>query len=117
MEGLIFTLVWDYDFKEDEAYVDEIIQIFKEQNAQICLVELRADLSERLIRNKAALRLKHKPSKRNLEQSEKSIHYFEANYRMHSYENEFENKAIFQIDNTNLEAIEVAKIIVEKFDL
>ena len=48
LDGIIFTIVWDYDFKEDEAYIDEIIEIFKEEKAQICLVELQADLEERL---------------------------------------------------------------------
>ncbi|MBK7869168.1 MAG: AAA family ATPase [Saprospiraceae bacterium] len=117
LEGLIFTLVWDYNFKEDEAYVNEIIQVFRKRNAQICLVELQADLEERLKRNKHTHRLSHKPSKRNLEFSEKSLLRFESEYRMISYEDEFEDKVIYKIDNTNLSPEQVAAMIKEKYKL
>jgi len=117
LAGLIFTLVWNYDFKEDEAYIDKIIEIFDKQDAQICLVELRADVSERLKRNKNEDRLAAKPSKRDVEASEKSLLYFESNYRMESREDEFENKAIFKIDNTHLSAKEVAEMIKMKYQL
>ena len=117
LKGLIFTMMWDYDFKEDEEYVDEIIAIFRRKEAQICLVELQADLEIRLTRNKHDHRLKHKPSKRDLEWSEKSLLYFESELRMVSKENEFEDKPIFKINNTNLEPEQVARMIKEKFDL
>ena len=115
LEGIIFTMVWDYNFKEDEEYIDEIIAVFKEKKPQVCLIELQADLEERLKRNKHEDRLKQKPSKRNLEMSEKSLLYFEHNYRMESKENEFSNKQIYKIDNTNISAKEVAEMIKRKF--
>ena len=104
LDGVIFTIVWDYDFKEDEEYIDEIIEMFKEKETQICLIELQANLEERLKRNKFEDRLEQKPSKRNLEMSEKSLLYFENNYRMESKEGEFANKQIFKIDNTDKSA-------------
>lgn len=117
LEGVIFTIVWDYDFKEDEEYIDEIIQIFEEKESQICLIELHANLEERLERNKLEDRLKQKPSKRNIELSEKSLLYFENNYRMQSKENEFSNKKIYKIDNTAKSAKKVAKMIKKQFNL
>ena len=117
LEGLIFTLVWAFDDKEDEEYVDEIIQIFRKQNAQICIVELFADLEVRLKRNKHENRLANKPSKRDLEMSEKNLLYSESHYRMISKEHEFSDKEIFKINNTHLTPKEVALIILNEFKL
>lgn len=117
LEGLIFTFVWDYSCKEDEEYVDEIIQIFRRKNAQIFLVELRADKEQRLKRNRHEHRLVHKPSKRDLDWSEQYIHYSELNFRMESFDGEFEDKEIYKIDNTDLRPEEVAQMIREKFKL
>ncbi len=117
LEGLIFTFVWDYDCKEDEEYVDEIIDLFKEKGAEVYLVELQADLEERLKRNRHEERLRHKPSKKNLERSEKSLLYFESEYRMKSRPNELEDKSIFTLDNTHLSPGEVAKRIIAACDL
>lgn len=117
LAGVIFTLVWDYNLKEDEVYVDEIIEVFKANNAQICLVELNADVDVRLERNKSEERLKQKPSKRDLEWSEKSLLSFEKRCRMVSRENEFDNKQIYKIDNTNLSPTAVAQMIKTKFNL
>lgn len=117
LDGVIFTIVWDYDFKGDEEYIDEIIEIFAKKKAQICLVELQAELGERLRRNKLEDRLVQKASKRDVEQSEKSLLYFENNYRMASNEGEFPNKYIYKIDNTDQSAEKVAAMIKKKFNL
>lgn len=115
--GLIFTLVWAFDLKEDEEYVDRIIEIFKSKGAQICLVELKSDLKARLERNKHENRLSHKPSKRELAFSEKNLLNFEEKYKLNSKAGEFPDKNIYRINNTNLEAAEVAKLIQQKFEL
>lgn len=117
LKGLIFTMVWDYSFKEDEEYIDEIIKIFTGKGSKVYLVELQADLEERLRRNRHRERLINKPSKRDLEMSEKSLLYFESNYRMESRENEFKDKPIYKINNTNRAPKEVAKMIMAKFKL
>ena len=49
--------------------------------------------------------------------SEKSLLYFEENYRMKSKEQEFSNKQIYKIDNTDKPAKEVAEMIKHKFNL
>ena len=50
--GIIFTTTWDFDDKEEWDRIYKYIQIFKENDAQIYIVELEADLKERLERNK-----------------------------------------------------------------
>ena len=117
ISGLIFTMVWAFNEKDDEDYIDEIIEIFKERNPKVCIVELRCELEERLKRNKHEDRLLAKPSKRNLAFSEKLLLKEEEQYRMNSHEGELPEKAIFKIDNTHLSAEEVAAQIVSHYQL
>ncbi|MFT6322202.1 MAG: hypothetical protein ACJAT4_003137 [Granulosicoccus sp.] len=44
LEGLIFTLVWAWDLKEDFDYVKKAVRILEEQNAEIFYIELEASL-------------------------------------------------------------------------
>jgi cytidylate kinase len=117
LKGLIFTLVWAINYEEDEQYVDEITEIFNNHGGEVLLVELKAHLSERLRRNKEELRLYHKPSKRDLETSEKSLISFEENYVMNSTESDFPDKDILRIENTNLSPDEVVEIIINHYKL
>ena len=59
----------------------------------------------------------NKPSKRNLEWSEKDLLKSVEKYRFNSIENEIKEKNYIRIDNTNIEADVVAKIIKDKFYL
>ena len=59
--------------EEEWARIYKYIQIFKDNNAQIYIVELETNLEERLKRNKMENRLLNKPSNRNLEWSEKDL--------------------------------------------
>ncbi len=115
-EGLIFTTTWDFDDKEEWDRIYRYIQIFKEKNAQIYIVELEANLEERLKRNKTENRLLNKPSKRNLEWSEKDLLKSAKKYRFNTKENEIKEKNYLKIDNTNIDAKTVAKMIKEKFE-
>lgn len=116
-EGIIFTTTWDFDDKEEWDRINTYIQIFKKNNAQIYIVELEADLEERLKRNKTENRLKNKASKRNLEWSEKDLLKSVEKYRFNSYENEIKEKNYMRINNTNLKPNVVAKMIKKKFKL
>ena len=82
-------------------------------------IELETTLEERLRRNKTANRLEHKASKRDLEWSENDIYRSLKKHRLNSKPGEgekvFEN--FYKIDNTNISAEDVAKMIKEKFDL
>ena len=117
VEGLIFTLVWAFNEKEDEEYVDEIVEIFAKRNPEVLFVELKADLDERLKRNAHPNRLQHKPSKRDVEASNKRLLYHDEKYRMNSLDGEFPNKRFLKIDNTHLSPEEVGEMIVEELGL
>lgn len=110
--GLIFTVVWDFNSKEDEDYINEIISIFKKRNANIGIVELVCDMDERLRRNRTDNRLQHKPSKRDIAFSDRLLKNAETSRRMHSREGEFPDKNIMKIENTGKSAEEVAAMIV-----
>ena len=116
-KGIIFTTCFDfkYELEEDKAYFEEWTNGFN--NSYV--IELEADLEERLRRNKTENRLEHKASKRDLEWSERdllnSIHKHKLNSDPGQGEMLFEN--YLKINNTNISAEEVAKMIKNKFDL
>ncbi|MFY0758088.1 AAA family ATPase [Metabacillus dongyingensis] len=115
--GLIFTYVWAFDLQSDWDYVDKVCRIFESRGGTVYFVELEADLDERLDRNKSSHRLEHKPTKRNIKWSEKDIKETMEKYRLNSLESEIKKEEYIKINNTNLRAEEVAKIIKEKFYL
>lgn len=116
-EGLIFTTTWDFDDEEEWDRIYKYIQIFKVNNAEIYIVELETNLEERLKRNKMENRLLNKPSKRNLEWSEKDLLKSVEKYRFNSKENEIKEENYLRIDNTNLNANVVAEMIKNRFKL
>jgi len=117
LNGLIFTIVMAFNEKEDEEYLDQIIEVFQRRKLKFCLVELVCDLKERLKRNRHENRLKHKPSKRDVEASEKRLLLHDKKYRMNSAKGDFMTKPIFKIENTNMTAKQTASLIVEHFQL
>jgi len=117
LEGIIFTYVWELDQKSDCDFVDKITNIFKKENAEVYYVELEAGFKERLKRNKSARRLKYKPSKKNILESDEELLDTDRKYRLNSNTNEFHEENYLQIDNTRINAAQTAKLIKEKFDL
>ena len=117
LEGLIFTFVWYFDRKEDWDYTDRISNIFTKKGSSVYYVELEANLDERLIRNKTEHRLKHNPIKRNFEYFEKELKNSVINHRLNSNEGEIKEKNYIKINNDNLSAELVAKMIKQKFNL
>jgi len=117
MEGLIFTYVWAFDQQEDWDFVDQTCEVFESRGATIYFVELKADLDERLERNKSPHRLEHKPSKRNIAWSENELKETMDNYRLNAYEGEIKKENYLLIDNTNMDAAEVADMIAHRFKL
>ncbi len=117
LRGLIFTFVWALDQKDDWEYVAEIQSVFSEGKTH--LIELVADQQTRLKRNTTNLRLDKKPSKRNTERSEKNLREIDRKYRVNSIESDdfsgFDN--FLTIDNSNMNASEVANLIKEKLNL
>lgn len=117
LEGLIFTYVWAFNMREDEEYYKKVTEIFRKENAEIYLIELEAELEERIKRNETENRLLNKPTKRNIEWSKNNLLKDVDKYRLNSLSGEIKEKNYLRIDNTNLSAEEVAKMIKEKFDL
>ena len=114
--GLIFTYVWDFKENHDKPYVDKFCDIFREQGREIYYVELFCKLEERLRRNKTLERLSEKPSKQNLLLSEERLLRIEKKHIMNTNNDFYYKENYVKIDNTNMEAEEVAKKIRDEFD-
>ena len=111
-QGMIFTVMWAFDMPSDHEYVMSVASKFDE----VYCVELIADQSVRLERNKTENRLKNKASKRDLVASEQRL-LNEDNHRLVSDDGEIPFENYLRIDNTDLAPDVVAKMIKEKFDL
>ena len=117
LEGIIFTCVVAYNYKEDIEQTEYIKNCFEKNNGEFYYVELQAPLEVRLKRNKTENRLNNKPFKRDIETSEKLLLNSEEKHRTESFEGEIKEKNYIKIENTNISAKEVAEIIKEKFNL
>ncbi len=117
LDGLIFTYVWQLDQEPDGNFIGRIVDIFEKENATIYYVELEASVEERLIRNKSPHRLKYKPSKKDFKTSEKELLEADRKHILNSNNNEFKGKNHLKIDNSNISANAVAKMIKDQFCL
>ena len=116
-KGIIFTGCFDFgdNFKKEKEETDKWMSLFEESYT----VELETTLEERLRRNKTANRLERKASKRDLEWSEKDLLRSIEKQRLNSKPGEGEKifKNYLKIDNTNITAVDTAKMIKQKFNL
>ena len=116
-KGIIFTGCLDFgqDLEEELKQLRDWTKGYE----KIYVIELQTTLEERLRRNKTENRLKYKESKRNIEWSKQELLKSMEKHKFNSDEGQgeklFEN--FIKIDNTNISAEYVAKIIKEKFDL
>ena len=110
--GMIFTFMWAFDIEAEWEYVENLVKRFDE----VYYVELIASQKIRLERNKTENRLKHKASKRDIDASNKRM-LNEERHRLVSYEGEIPFKNYLRINNENIEAKDVAKIIKDTFSL
>jgi AAA domain len=117
LQGLIFTYMWALDQQSDWDNIEDIMNIFKSNGAEVYLVELEADFDLRIERNKTPNRLENKPTKRDVEKSEKTFRYLEDKYRLNSYEGEIKYENYLRINNTNLEPSEVATMIDKEINM
>ena len=114
--GMIFTFMWAFDQQSDWDYVAHVREIFEKHGAEIYYAELVAPLDVRLQRNVTENRLAHKASKRDIEASNARLMHY-ADRRFISRDGEIPIENFIRIDNSNLGADTVAKMIKEKFDL
>lgn len=117
LEGIIFTYVWAFNDQNDWDYVDRVCELFEARGATTYFVELEADFEERIERNKTPHRLQQKPTKRNIERSERDLRSTMEKYRLNSDAGEIKKENYIRINNTKLSPEETAKIIKERFQL
>jgi len=113
--GMVFTFVWAFDEPEDWEKLERVKSIFRPYDTEFYYVELVASQEVRLIRNTTENRLDKKPSKRNLEFSEKLLLESDEKHRHVSHPGEIPFKNYFKIDNTYLTANETALMIKHHF--
>jgi len=94
-----------------------VCEIFESKGADVYLVELEADIDERLKRNTHPHRLENKPTKRNIQWSEYELIETMKTHRLNSNKDEIIKGNYIKINNTNLSAVEVAKMISLSFNL
>ncbi|MEO2202592.1 AAA family ATPase [Paenibacillus pabuli] len=117
LPGLIFTYVWAFDLEQDTEYIRNISELFTSQGGQVCYVELEADLTERLDRNRSPHRLLHKATKRNVEWSEQDLLNSMQKYRLNSAPGEIMHEHYIRINNSHQSPEEAAEVIKKRFEL
>ena len=115
--GMIHTIMWAFDMQEDWDYINHVVDIFKEHNAEIYCVELVAPQEIRLQRNETPNRLAHKASKRDLASSRERVIAMDEKFRLESNPGEIPFENYMRIDNSNLEPDVAAAMIKERFAL
>ncbi|MCL2508637.1 MAG: AAA family ATPase [Oscillospiraceae bacterium] len=115
--GMIFTYMWAFDQQSDWDYVAHVSDIFKSHGADIYYAELVASQEIRLFRNSTENRLRHKPSKRDIEISNLRLRMDDEKYRCESLDGEIPFENYIKIDNSNLPPEETSRMIKDRFDL
>ena len=115
--GMIFTYMWAFDMQEDWDYIRSVAERFEATSGNVYYVELVADQSVRLERNRTENRLKNKASKRDLAVSQERLLREDSRYRLVSREGEIPFENYIRIDNTRMEPQEAARLIKDKFAL
>ena len=115
--GMIFTYMWAFDMRQDWDYIEHVKSIFAPYGTQFYYVELIAPQEVRLVRNATENRLRHKPSKRNVEISNQRLLQDDAQYRCVSYPGEIPFENYLRIENADLSADDAAALIQRTFGL
>jgi len=115
--GLIITSMMNFDSQPSWDYLARIKNMFAPYNTDFYYAELVASQEARLQRNVTENRLRHKASKRDIEASNQRLLDDDIKFRCVSNDGEFANENHIKIDNTELSADVVAKMIKERFSL
>lgn len=113
--GMIFTFMWAFDMQSDWDYLEQVKSIFGLEEQDICYVELIAPQEVRLQRNATENRLRHKASKRNIDESNARLIRDDVNYRCVSLPGEIPFPNYLRLENTDITPEEAARIIKEHF--
>ena len=115
--GMIFTYMWAFDMPSDWDYIEWVKGIFGLPEEDVYYVELIAPQEVRLERNTTENRLRHKASKRSIEDSNARLIRDDHNWRCESYPGEITHPNYLRLENTNISPEEAARIIKEHFNL
>ncbi len=115
--GVLLTKVRILNSDDDNKFVEETFDIFRHHNIPINQVELYADFEERLHRNNTPLRLKEKPSKRNLERSNEFLQkWYKSDMKINSdLPFGLRDEHYLKLDTTTLSVEESAQKVIETF--
>jgi hypothetical protein len=117
LPGMIFTYVWSLNDPKDKEYIDKLCAVFQARGAEVYFAELEATLPERIARNASEFRLLHKPSKRDVVESENRMLEHVEKHRFNTNGDFYYPDRHVKIENTNLSPTGAAKRIVEVFAL
>ncbi len=115
--GMIFTMMMDFDMPSEWEYLEHIKKIFEPYHTEFYYVELIAPQEIRLQRNATENRLKHKPSKRDIETSNRRLLNDDRNHRCVSREGEITFDNYLRIENSEMGPDEAARLIKDTFGL
>ena len=115
--GMIFTMMMAFDMRSDWDYLEHVKSIFAPYGTEFYYVELIAPQEVRLRRNRTENRLRHKPSKRDIEVSDRRLLRDDENHRCVSYPGEVPFENYLRIENADLPAATVAQMIKDRFSL
>jgi len=115
--GLIFTYIWAFDQQADWDYIEHVKSIFRPYGTEFYYVELVASPEIRTQRNATENRLLHKPSKRDIEASNRRNEAQNSRYRLESRNGEIPFENYIKIDNSALSPEQTARMIKEHFSL
>jgi hypothetical protein len=116
LPGMVFTFVWDFGNPYDANFLERMCRPFVARGDDVAMVELVCELDVRLARNRGADRLAEKPSKRDLEASERNLLALER-YRLDS------GGAIplpyrhLRVDSTRQSLAETANVVIDSLGL
>ena len=117
LSGMIFTLMMAFNMQEDWDYLEHVKAIFEPYGTEFYYVELIAPPEVRLERNSTENRLKHKPSKRDIETSDRRLLNDGKKYRCVSFEGEIPFENYLRIENSDMPPEDAARLIKETFGL
>ena len=115
--GMIFTVMMAFDMASDWEYLEHVKQFFEPYGTEFYYVELIAPQEVRLARNVTENRIRNKPSKRDLDASNRRLLKDDENHRCVSYPGEFPFGNYLRIENADLSAAEAAEMIKNTFGL
>lgn len=113
--GYIFTFVWAFGEPGEREFMEGIAEQFLAADHEVFWIELEATFEERLVRNLSENRLACKPTKRDVDWSDRHIRELEEKHRFNSTDNELTYENYLRVDNTKLSATEAADQICKFF--